>query len=194
MTPFDFRVELKCQCHFDILLSTVPLLLSFDLRPDFLHKNKYCLCISNIAWNIRHVKDLGLTCFINISCFTLCSFVKRRYWYVLLIQKTWRNFYKLPHYKPTIPSFMMYLIHVSILYYKLHVHVFPSGGSQLQLFVSKLTGTQVGFTAAGLLNITKEFILSVNLPFSTIWLRPKCSVYMVTRAFTALIFISLLIL
>ena len=33
---------------------------------------------------------------------------------------------------------------------------------QLQLFLSKLTGTQLGFTTCGLLTITKEFILTVR--------------------------------
>ena len=34
--------------------------------------------------------------------------------------------------------------------------------SQLNLFLSKLTGTQIGFTTSGLLTITKEFILTVS--------------------------------
>ena len=34
---------------------------------------------------------------------------------------------------------------------------------QLNLFLSKLTGTQIGFTTLGLLTITKEFLLTVLL-------------------------------
>ena len=33
---------------------------------------------------------------------------------------------------------------------------------QLHLFLSKLTGTQIGFTTVGLLTITKEFLLTVG--------------------------------
>ncbi|XP_052766802.1 uncharacterized protein LOC128207732 isoform X1 [Mya arenaria] len=39
--------------------------------------------------------------------------------------------------------------------------------AQLNLFLSKLTGTQVGFTTCGLLTITKEFILTIAGVFLT---------------------------
>lgn len=36
---------------------------------------------------------------------------------------------------------------------------------QLQLFVSKLTGPSIGFTALGIVTVTKEMILTVSAPF-----------------------------
>ena len=35
---------------------------------------------------------------------------------------------------------------------------------QLQLFVSKLTGSAIGFTAVGIITVTKETVLTVSLP------------------------------
>ncbi|KAH3711954.1 hypothetical protein DPMN_071630, partial [Dreissena polymorpha] len=39
--------------------------------------------------------------------------------------------------------------------------------AEVNLFLSKLTGTQIGFTTCGLLTITKEFILTIAGVFLT---------------------------
>ena len=40
------------------------------------------------------------------------------------------------------------------------------------MFLSKLTGTQIGFTTLGLLTITKEFLLTVC--FLSLWYSKTC--------------------